>query len=67
VLVVHGDHDQMIQPALGRALYERARQPKRFILAEGGTHHNAQSVVSAEVREALQSLFGLQADSTAAE
>jgi alpha-beta hydrolase superfamily lysophospholipase len=68
VLVVHGASDQLIQPALGRALYERAREPKRFILAKGGTHHNAQSMVSEEVRDALQSLFGLRAaDTTAAE
>jgi fermentation-respiration switch protein FrsA (DUF1100 family) len=67
VLVVHGAHDRMIQPALGRALYERAREPKRFILAEGGTHHNAQSVVRDEVRDALHTLFGLRAETAVAE
>jgi hypothetical protein len=67
VLVVHGGRDQMIQPALGRALFERAREPKRFILAETGTHHNAQAMVRDEVREALGSLFGLNAQSVAAE
>jgi hypothetical protein len=67
VLVVHGALDRMIQPALGRALFERAKEPKRFILAETGTHHNAQSMVRDEVREALASLFGLRAESIAAE
>src|SRR5688572_9509579 len=67
VLVVHGALDQMIQPALGRALLERAQDPKRFILAETGTHHNAQSLVREEVREALASLFGLRPESVAAE
>jgi alpha-beta hydrolase superfamily lysophospholipase len=67
VLVVHGALDRMIQPALGRALFERAKEPKRFILAETGTHHNAQSMVRDEVREALASLFGLRAESVAAE
>jgi alpha-beta hydrolase superfamily lysophospholipase len=62
VLVVHGAQDRMIQPALGRALYEHAREPKRFILAENGTHHNAQAMVSNEVRDALHSLFGLPED-----
>lgn len=66
VLFVHGAQDRMIQPALGRALYERAREPKRFILAEGGTHHNAQAMVSDQVRDAMHSLFGLPADSAAA-
>src|SRR5688572_5325355 len=67
VLVVHGARDQMIQPALGRALFERAKEPKRFILAETGTHHNAQSMVRDEVREAMSSLFGLRPESVAAE
>src|SRR5262245_42652592 len=51
VLFVHGASDQLIQPSLGRALYERARDPKRFILAEGGNHHNAQVVVRSEMRD----------------
>jgi uncharacterized protein len=67
LLVVHGALDKMIQPALGRALFERAKEPKRFILAETGTHHNAQSMVRDEVREALGSLFGVRAESVAAE
>jgi len=57
----------MIQPALGRALYEQAREPKRFILAENGTHHNAQAMVSDQVRDAMHSLFGLPSGSSAAE
>jgi len=67
LLVVHGALDQMIQPALGRALFERAKEPKRFILAETGTHHNAQAVARDEVRAAMASLFGLRAESVAAE
>jgi alpha/beta superfamily hydrolase len=67
VLVVHGARDQMIQPALGRALFERAREPKRFVLAETGNHHNAQAMVRDEVREALHSLFGLRPEQVAAE
>lgn len=59
LLMVHGDSDQLIQPALGRALYERAREPKRFLLAAGGTHHNAQAVVGNEMRVAMRELFGI--------
>ena len=66
VLMVHGANDRMIQPALGRALFERAREPKRFILAENGTHHNAQAVVSEQVRDAMHSLFGLRSRSDSA-
>jgi len=61
LLVVHGANDRMIQPALGRALYDRAHEPKKFILAENGTHHNAQAAARDQVRDAMQALFGLPA------
>jgi uncharacterized protein len=60
VLVVHGSQDQLIKPELGRALYERARNPKRFVLVDGGTHHNTNAVGQDQYREAVQSLFGLR-------
>ena len=61
LLVVHGSQDRLIQPALGRALYERARSPKRFVLVEGGTHHNTNAVGQAAYREAIAELFGVRA------
>jgi hypothetical protein len=60
VLVVHGESDRWIRPELGQALYDRARNPKRFILVNGGTHHNTSTVGQDRYREALQSLFGLR-------
>jgi uncharacterized protein len=59
VLVVHGSEDQLIPPALGRALYEQAPQPKRFVLVEGGSHHNTNSIGQPQYRVALRELFGL--------
>ncbi len=59
VLFVHGSRDRLIPPALGQALYERAPQPKRFFLVEGGTHHNAGSVGLDDYRSGLHELFGL--------
>ncbi|MDH4290774.1 MAG: alpha/beta hydrolase, partial [Aquincola sp.] len=59
LLVVHGSEDRWIQPELGRALYERAREPKRFVLVEGGTHHNTNAVGLNEYRRAVADLFGL--------
>ena len=59
LLVVHGSRDSLIPSRLGQALYERAQGPKRFVLVEGGTHHNANAVGRAQVREALTELFGL--------
>jgi len=58
VLVVHGSDDQLIRPELGRALYERARTPKRFVLVEGGSHHNANAIGQAQYADALHELFG---------
>jgi alpha-beta hydrolase superfamily lysophospholipase len=59
LLVVHGGQDRLIQPELGRALYARAREPKRFVLVEGGSHHNTNAVGQAQYREALHELFGM--------
>ncbi len=59
LLVVHGSEDRLIQPDLGRRLYEAAQGPKRFVLVEGGSHHNTNSVGQGQYREALEALFGL--------
>ena len=61
LLVVHGSADRLIQPALGRALYERAREPKRFLLVDGGSHHNTNAVGHAAYRDAVAELFGVRA------
>lgn len=58
VLVVHGSEDQLIRPELGRALYAQARAPKRFVLVEGGSHHNANALGQAQYAQALRELFG---------
>lgn len=60
VLVVHGSRDTMISPAMGRALYERAREPRRFVLVEGAVHENADEIGHAQLREAVQQFFGLR-------
>jgi alpha-beta hydrolase superfamily lysophospholipase len=60
LLVVHGSQDQVIQPTLGRALYERAHAPKRFLLVEGGTHHNTNAVGHEAYRQAVAELFGVR-------
>ena len=61
MLVVHGDADTLIRPELGRALFERAAAPKRFVLVAGGTHYSTNGVGQAQYREALRDLFGLGA------
>ena len=61
VLVVHGSQDSLIPPDLGRALYERAPEPKRWELVEGGSHHNTNSLGQAQYQAAVAALFGVGA------
>ncbi|MFN0182419.1 MAG: alpha/beta hydrolase, partial [Aquabacterium sp.] len=51
VLVVHGSEDQLIRPELGRALYERAPAPKRWVLVPGGSHHSTNAVGADDYRQ----------------
>ena len=60
LLVVHGSEDQLISPALGRKLYDAAAEPKRFVLVEGGSHHNTNQVGQPQYREALAQLMGIR-------
>lgn len=67
LLVVHGSEDRLIPQALGRALYERAGSPrKRFVLVEGGSHHNTNAVGQPQYRDAVAALFGVGAADAAA-
>lgn len=59
LLVVHGSEDRLIRPELGRALYDKAPGPKRWLLVEGGSHHNTNAVGQPLYRQALAELFGL--------
>ena len=61
VLVVHASEDTMIAPQLGRALYERALPPKRFVLVQGAVHENTDVIGAQQYRDALRDLFGLRA------
>ena len=60
LLVVHGGQDRLILPDLGRKLYEAAAQPKLFMLVEGGSHHNTNTVGQAQYGKALAQLFNIQ-------
>ena len=58
LLVVHGANDSTILPELGRKLFEAAREPKAFVLVDGGSHYNTNSLGQAQYRVALARLFG---------
>jgi alpha-beta hydrolase superfamily lysophospholipase len=64
LLVVHGTADSLINPTLGRRLYEAATVPKMFVLVEGGSHHNTNSVGEAQYRSALGQLFKMKPATT---
>jgi alpha-beta hydrolase superfamily lysophospholipase len=59
VLVVHGSEDRLIRPELGQRLYEQAAAPKRFVLVEGGSHHDTNALGQPLYRQALTELLGL--------
>jgi fermentation-respiration switch protein FrsA (DUF1100 family) len=40
LLVVHGTADQVVPVALGRKLFDRAGEPKRLVIVEGGAHND---------------------------
>lgn len=46
LLVISGSEDRTVPPEEERALYERAREPKQFMLVEGAGHGNYFSVDS---------------------
>ena len=58
LLVVHGSDDRLIPSSLGRALYDKALSPKRFVLVEGGSHHSTHSLGERQYAAALHDLFG---------
>jgi len=60
LLVVHGSEDRLIPPDLGRRLFDAAGGRKAFVLVEGGSHHNTNSVGQPQYRLALAELFGLR-------
>ncbi|MBT2299411.1 alpha/beta fold hydrolase [Variovorax paradoxus] len=64
LLVVHGAADSLINPTLGRKLYEAATVPKQFVLVEGGSHHSTGSVGQAQYRAALSQLFRMKEPQT---
>jgi uncharacterized protein len=61
MLVVHGSADSVIGPAHGRELFERATAPKRFMLVDGGSHHDTHVVGHEAYRQALREMFAVAA------
>ena len=59
ILIVHGSGDRYVPPRFSQMLYDAARDPKRLLMVEGGTHNNSMREGRAEYLTALHALFGL--------
>lgn len=57
VLIVHGTADPYVPSRFSEQLYEAAREPKRLLLIEGGTHNNSMRIGRQEYRQALDELL----------
>src|SRR5690606_36247356 len=66
LLVVHGSNDTLINPTLGRKLYDAAAGPKMFVRADGGSPHSTTSIGELQYRSALAQLFRMQEPPTQA-
>ena len=61
LLVIHGDRDTIIPPALGRALFEAANEPKTFWSVPGADHNALREACGAEYVERLRAFYGKSA------
>jgi uncharacterized protein len=61
VLVVHGAADRFVPSRFSQQLYEAASGPKKLLLVEGGSHNNSMRTGADQYRQALDQLFGLEA------
>lgn len=59
ILIVHGSGDRYVPPRFSQMLYDAARDPKRLLMVEGGTHNNSMREGRAEYLSALRDLFGV--------
>ncbi len=59
ILFVHGTADSIVPSTMSRRLYEAAREPKRLLIIEGGTHSNFGGVGLDEYRHAVDELVAL--------
>jgi fermentation-respiration switch protein FrsA (DUF1100 family) len=57
ILIIHGDEDRSVPHAVGRELFEAAREPKSFWTVEGARHLTIVEVGGARYRERLQSFY----------
>ena len=59
VLVVHGVGDRLVPSRFSEALFKAAREPKKLLLVENGSHNNSMWIGDDDYQHALAELFGL--------
>lgn len=57
-LFIQGDHDEIIPPRLGQALYAAAPAPKQFWVVEGAGHNNIRETAGPQFRQRLERFYG---------
>lgn len=57
IFVIHGDEDQTVSVDLGRALYERASEPKQLWIVPGGKHLSPWHLVPDEFERRVVEFF----------
>ena len=62
ILFAHGTADSVVPFTMSERLYAATKAAKRFLRAEGGTHHNLAASHFGEYRQAVLELFGLSAN-----
>ncbi len=55
--MIHGESDTYIKPAMARALFEIAREPKELWLVPGAKHNQALQVAGDEYRRRVLEFF----------
>jgi fermentation-respiration switch protein FrsA (DUF1100 family) len=53
LVVIHGDHDQILNYELGKEVYAKAREPKEFWPVPGGTHIDGMRRKDPSIRDKL--------------
>ena len=57
LLVIHGDADEVIDIALGRRLFEAAKEPKQMWVLRGGGHNNIVETAGPEYARRLREFY----------
>ena len=63
ILFLHPGEDEIVPVRLGRALYEKAREPKRFVVLPGAHHNDSFELRMREHLEAIREFLDLPAAS----